>query len=196
MIVGLLMNLSWTAYFAVFYRERSQRRNPCSLWAISLWTAAITAASAVASAIQFLLFVAANREGFATGHAIWARSPLLSFGPIYINMALWIALIVLLVHDPRGQRTRRVAAVLAAVALLGGLLEAYDLVLREAHNWAQMFARSWRIYPFTALSLLVLAPSLSIFHSVCMVLFPFAVWKEIGPRVPHSEAAPEQPAVE
>jgi hypothetical protein len=188
-LIGLVMSLSWAVYFAFIYRSRSQRQNPVSLWAVTLWTAAITVAAAVSSAVQFL--TTTRSEAFATGHATWARSALWSLGLNYATMVLWIALIILLAHDPRAQRTRWIAVALAAVALLSTCLEAYRLVQNEARVWERVFARSWRIYPLTALFLLVLAPAIGVFRNVCSVLFPFAVWKEIGPRVPHADAATE-----
>jgi len=194
-IFSLLMSLSWGAYFAFIYRERSQRQNPVSLWAITLWTAIITAATAVFGAVQFLLIVAANREAFATGRTTWDRSALWSLGFSYTTAALWIALVVLLAHDPRGQRTRRVAAVLVVVALLTTCLDSYRLVHDEGRVWERVFARSWRIYPLTALLILVLNPAISVFRTVCTVLFPFAVWREIGPRAPDTDETPEHPAL-
>jgi hypothetical protein len=190
-IFSLLISLSWAAYFAFIYRERSLRRNPVSLWAITLWTAAITVATAVSSAVQFLLFVTAHRAGFATGHTAWARSTPWRLSVSYTTMALWIALIVLLAHDPRGQRTRRIAAALATVMLLTGLFDSYRLVCNEAQWWEQTLAHVWRTYPLTALWEQALAPAINVFRNVCTVLFTFAVWKEIGPRVPQADAAPK-----
>ncbi len=195
-IFGSLVTLSWAAYFACIYRERSHRRNPVSLWAITLWTAAVMTMAAVSSAVQSWLYMAANREALATGMTTWARSVSWRFGTSYTTSALWITLVVFLAHDPRGQRTRWIAALLSAVALLTGGFDSYRLVLGEVQWWEQVFFRSWRAYPLTALWTLALAPSMIVFGHVCTVLFPCAVWKEIGPRVPHADAAPEQPAVE
>ena len=189
LILGPTLHLSWAAYFAFIYRERAQRKNPVSLWAISVWTAIITTAAALGAAIQFL--TTAHSEAFAAGHATWAKFTFWSLGFSYTTMALWIALIVLLAHDPRGQRARWIAAALAAIALLTTCLDSYRLVQNEARVWERLFARSWRIYPLTAFFLLVLAPAISVFRTVCTVLFPFAVWQEIGPRVPDTDAVTE-----
>ena len=194
LIFDPIETLAWAAYFAFVYRERTQRQNPVSLWTITFWTAAVTAANAVSSAVQFLLFMTAHRAGFATSHAAWARSTPWRLSVSYSTMALWIALIVLLAHDPRGQRARRIAAALAAAMLLTGLFHSYRLVCNEAQWWEQTFAQVWRTYPLTTLWEVALAPAISVFRSVCTVLFPLAVWKEIGPRTPHADAAPEQPA--
>lgn len=196
LIFSSTLHLSWAAYFAFIYRERSQRKNPVSLWTITLWTAVMTTAAAVSSAVQFLIFMAANHESFSTGHATWSRSIFWSQGISYTAMALWIALIVLLAHDPKGQRTRRVAAVLAGVALLAGLIDVYALVRNTARPWEHTLAQAWRTYPLTVLWQLALAPAIGIFRDVCTVLFPFAVWKEIGPRVPHTGAAPERQVIQ
>jgi hypothetical protein len=188
--------LSWAAYLAFLYRERSQRKNPVSLWAITLWTTAITAVAAVSSAIQFLMGMAATREARALAHITLPSSTYWWQAVGYAITALWITLLVLLAHDPKGQRTRRVAAVLACLVLLTGLLGVYAVVRNVAHSWDRTVAQLWYVYPLTAIWQLALGPSIRIFLDVCTVLFPLAVWKEIGPQVPPTEVAPEQPAFE
>lgn len=106
-------------------------------------------------------------------------------------MALWICLVILLAHDPKGQRTRRIAAVLAGVALLAGLFDIYALVRNASLPWERTLAQAWRTYPVTVFWELALAPAIGVFRNVCTVLFPFAVWKEIGPLAPHADEATE-----
>ncbi len=181
LLFGSLVTLSWAAYFAVVFREKSHLRNPISLWAITLWTTSVLSLSAVSSAVQFLLYVAANRGAFAAGTMVWAVSVSWRLGLSYTTLALWINLMVLLAHDPRAQRTRWIAASLALLGLLTGGFDSYRLALGEVEWWEQTFARAWRTYPWTTLWQLVLTPAMHFYGYVCAVLFPFAVWHEIGP---------------
>jgi hypothetical protein len=166
-VSGSIAGLSWAVYFALIYRERSQRRNPVSLWAITIWIVAITAATAVWPAAQVL-----------SGHATWEESALWKCNAGYAITALWTAFLILLARNPRGQWTRRIAAVLAVAGLLPGLLAGYALLRYAASPWERTFAQGWRAYPWTAFWQLALAPAINIFYDACIVLFPFAVWKE------------------
>jgi hypothetical protein len=190
LIFGTLTGVTWAAYCWLLYRERSQRSTPVSLWAMTLWTAAIATAAPVAAAIQFRVMAASGAAGW-TGLPVNSQIVL-----YYASTALWIALIVLLADDPRGRWTRRVALVLAAVTLLNGSYGSFLMVNSYFRTWNTSVVQAWSHDPLYAFYSTVISPSLGTFHRVCAVLFPYAVWREIEPPATVAETPAEQPAGE
>jgi hypothetical protein len=199
-IFSLMVYLVWIAYFTIVYRDQSQRPNPMSIWTASLYLALIVVATSVWIAISSRMLVAANPPSvsnpFQAGLApslMW-RMLLrdLRMGLQFVNMALWIAVVLLFAHDPKGLRTRRFAAALALFELASGLFVAYAVISWQITQWEGLLAG--RIYPTLRVSLwdLSSAPALSLFHATCMVLFPYALWRSIPPKL-RAIAVPDDP---
>jgi hypothetical protein len=123
-------------------------------------------------------FAIAASHASARASTLLTPAILLNLGEHYLNLALWILVLVFFAQARHATRTRRAAAVLAGVSLVLAVWSIYSMATRLPESW---HLGSLPGGPIEIAYYLFLVPALSVYHWVCRVLFPYALWRDPAP---------------